>query len=611
MKFLAIATLSLLPLLAAVSARAQFDIYPPEDTASRRQANPLEGGADEEKVRTARALIRRQDYQGAADLLETVWAKDQNNQVVYRLLRSCYQNAKLNEKLLYLAQRAVTTDPQGFEYRIDVAQACVSLQRADEALSGFREALKLVNDEKQYYDLIESLVAGQFDKEALGVIDSLVPKVTDPGPLLFQKGIILERRADYPAAARLYLALTSDTSRMGSDAEKRLLDLLKFEQSSEPVQKELLAQNDSMFSARALQLLSAFYLSTDRYDEAFRLAVRQDSLEGTDGRPLYRVMSYCRDRHQYASAVKAGQYIVAHYPNSPILATAYLALGQALAEMGQTNEALTVYDTALTHLPRPRDQAEALCAIGRIHLNLRNDPETALTYFDSVVNRYPQGLGYMASLQLRPHCFLRRGEFDRARQEFSRLLDMHLNEDACEEVEYYLGLIDFCQHRFDSAAVAFKRILVKYPRGFFVNDALALQVVMDRTEQAPGLLAAYADAAAYELRKMIDSTVVRLTAIACDSNTALTDLALWRLVQISLDRADTTSALQYIDQMATKVPDSYYCPYGLKTKADILLASPASHQEALELYRRLLEQFPDYPFASEVRQRLRQITAGA
>ena len=44
----------------------------------------------------------------------------------------------------------------------------------------------------------------------------------------------------------------------------------------------------------------------------------------------------------------------------------------------------------------------------------------------------------------------------------------------------------------------------------------------------------------------------------------------------------------------------------MKTKADIHFLNPDNLDDAREIYQYLLENYPEYPFTSEVREKMRQ-----
>ena len=76
---------------------------------------------------------------------------------------------------------------------------------------------------------------------------------------------------------------------------------------------------------------------------------------------------------------------------------------------------------------------------------------------------------------------------------------------------------------------------------------------------------------------------------------------------LNVQMGDSAAALESINRLDSGFPDSYYRPYGLKLKADMLMDKIESRDTARAIYRTLLEQFPNYPFASDVRKRLKQL----
>ncbi|MDH4157941.1 MAG: tetratricopeptide repeat protein, partial [candidate division Zixibacteria bacterium] len=187
-----------------------------------------------------------------------------------------------------------------------------------------------------------------------------------------------------------------------------------------------------------------------------------------------------------------------------------------------------------------------------------------------------------------------------------QLSKRQLSDDMMEQVDFHLALVLFFERQFDSARAGFQKLMVEYPRGFYVNDALELLLLMDEAEPAPELLYDYSSALLFEERRLLDSTVARLNGIVDAENKAIADIALYRLATILLDAADTSAALGKIDRLADEFPESYYLPYGMKTKADIYFLNPDSLDRAREIYQNLLENFPEYPFISEVRKKMRQ-----
>jgi len=176
-----------------------------------------------------------------------------------------------------------------------------------------------------------------------------------------------------------------------------------------------------------------------------------------------------------------------------------------------------------------------------------------------------------------------------------------------EEVRYHVALIKFLGKQPDSARAELNRLLVEHPDGYFVNDAIGLMMVMDEAEEAEDLLYDYSNALLFEQTRQYDSMAVKLELLASAENPALADDALYRLMRISFDHLDTAAAKGYADRLINDFADSYYAPFGLKARADLLRLDSRTREEAADIYRELLKEHPNYPFASEIRAVLRQL----
>lgn len=607
-------TLKLSVLLVVAVALTTSTSHAQKPTPQQREEvelmNPFKGmDQTQQKLQTVRSLMRQRDYQNAAALLETLWADNPDDVSVYNLLKSCYNQLKLHEKMLGIVEPRVEAHPDNYAWRIDLAQTLVHLHQHERARREYAKAVALAPTERESARALEGMSGAGFDSTALHLIDSLVPGVDNPGPILFQRGRVLEKQKQFGPAAIEYFSLLADTTRLGADAEKRLLDLLKFEESSAIVEDHLMGLADTVSNARALRLLSEHYLSSGNPDRGFELAIRRDSLEGGQARALLHYMITCRERKMYEPAARMGRYILDNYDTTPALSQTWFTLGEVLTALGQYDEAQAVYDTAFAGLPRSRDRSEALVRIGRLWLDYRYEPARALTYFDSVVQHYRSGIGYLEALRLRPLSHLRLGDLDRADELFDELNEKQLNELAHEEINYHQGLIHFYRKEYDSAKADFKALMVRYSDGFYINDALKLQMIMDRAQGSDEALYDYSNALLFEQQRMYDSMAVALEKIVAAPSSVLADLALYRLSDLAMNQADTVAALEYVNRMGEKAPESYYYPFGLKLKADVLSqqGDPESMEQARDIYRTLLTEHVNYPFISEVRESLRSL----
>ena len=562
------------------------------------------------RIKLARRLIRVQQYDNAADLLETVYEGNPEDPVVQNLLRSCYDILGQHAKAELLIRKIIEREPNVLGHRTYLAELLARMGRDDECMAAYAEAVSLTTPEnlKDQTLLVRSMTSCGKDDLALQRIELVRRSSGNPTLFAMERGTVLEGKRDYRAATEEYLAiLDTDTTHQTGQAERRLMAMLEFNGSSKEVEAVLMTLADSTAGERTLNLLADFYIKTGRFENAFNYALKQDSLAGFGGLPLLNFLHQCRDRNSWAEVARMADYILERYPQAEFVTEVSAQQADALAQLGRAPEAIAAYERVFEGAAQPRTRGDALCGIGEVYFETLQDFATARLYFDSVVAHYPRGFSFLNARKNIPHCYLREGNLARARQEFAALSGMRQLEDFQEEMTYYLALTAFFENKYDSADAGLRKLMVDYPRGFYVNDALGLVLLIEEAQGDNNLLACFAEALYFREQDRLDSTRARLTAVAEAGNQALADVALYRLAQLDLDVQDSTAAMISIDRLIADFPDSYYLPYGMKIKADMLMSGKQGAEEARGLYRRLLEVYPDYPFASEVREKLRKL----
>ncbi|MFZ1684561.1 MAG: tetratricopeptide repeat protein, partial [Candidatus Zixiibacteriota bacterium] len=455
---------------------------------------------------------------------------------------------------------------------------------------------------------LRSEISRSMDTEAAGLLDSLRRQRKDSAMFGLERGQLYEHARDYKGAVKEYVPLMkSDTDYVTMEAQRRLTALLEFSDSRASIETALLAAAKNSSNQYLARLLTDHYIKSDQFDKAYEFAIKRDSLAGLKGSSLIYFMRQCHDRKLYTQVVRLGDYVLSHYGNGPAYIDASLSYADALAHLGKSPEAIARYDQLIASSERPQDKAEALLQIGMVYFDYLKDYTKALVYFDSVVNHYQMGYSFIGARRMRPYCFIRMGKRVEARAALSEMKLQPSMDELNEEVTYQLAMLNFYDQAYDSASAGLRRMIVDYPRGFYVNDAIQVLAAMDDTKEKPELLPDFATALAYEDEEKYDSCRTWLDRVARVEGSPLADDALFRLSQVCMKLSDSTGALESIDRLTDGFPDSYFIPFGLKQKADILCSRPDRIAEGKELYKRILERYPNYPLASDVRKRLRTL----
>jgi tetratricopeptide (TPR) repeat protein len=588
--------LSVVVLLAALAS----------STNAVQQGDP---GYDE-KITTVRQLLKSRNLDGAIAMLEVMFESSPTDQLVINLLRNTYEDSKNYAKSELLARRLVEQDSTSYNWRIYLAESLAKQGQIGPAEMEYRAAyaLTLPADSGRLYGIFQSMMAFGAHNGALAIIDDIRARSGQDKAFGLQRGMMLQLDRRYAESAReLFSVLSDDSAYAAGDAERQLLSLLEYADATADVEQVLMSVTGNVNSVRALRLLTSYAIKVGEYDRALEFAVRQDTLQKGQGAPLADLVRQCFDRKAYDATVRAAEYTLARYDNGPFLSQLRFQHAEALAKLGRHDASLAAYQKIAATIPTQADRGDAYCGIAELYLDQTNDPKQAINYFDSVLALPTRGVSYLKAVRLTPVCYIRLGDYETAALRLEKIVTMGFSDDILEEAEYRLSLLELFGHKFDSTKIMLKKLMVDHPRGMYVNDAMQMMIDLDQVLPDTTLLGLYARAVEYDTRRIPDSARRALGQLADAPDQKLADVALYRLAKLEVGENDTTAALGALDHLTETFPESFYRPYGLKLKADLIVDRTNERDKARQIYRELLEKYPNSPFISDARKRLRAI----
>jgi tetratricopeptide (TPR) repeat protein len=566
----------------------------------------------DERITAVRQLIKARNLDGAIAMLEVMHETLPDDQLVTNLLRNCYEESANWGKAELLARQLVGRSPDNLIWELYLAESLAKQKSTDSAVAHYRRAYQLAApaDSGRLYGIFQSMMAFGAHVGALDLVDSVRAKSGNKRAFGLQRAMMLQLDRRYAESAREFFSVVSeDTTYAAGDAERQLLSLLAYPEATDEVEGVLNAVPGQVGSGRALRLLMTNAIRLGNYERALTFALRQDSLgtETVPGTALADYVRQCFDRKAYEAAVKGAEYALSRYSTGPFVAQLRFNHADALSNLGRVEPALATYQHIIATSPNPADKSDAYCGIGELYLEQNNDPRRASVYFDSVRALPSRGAAYLSAVRLSPMCDIRAGDYDKAVQNLRGIINAQFSDDIMEEAEFRLALLDLFAHRFDSSKAALKKLMVSHPRGLYVNDAMQLTIDMDQVLPDTTLLVMYARAVESETRRMTDSARQAYGMLADAADQKLADVALYRIAKLELTQSDTSAALRALDALTERFSESFYRPYGLKLKADLIVERPSERDKARLIYRELLEKYPNSPFVSDARSRLRAL----
>jgi tetratricopeptide (TPR) repeat protein len=185
---------------------------------------------------------------------------------------------------------------------------------------------------------------------------------------------------------------------------------------------------------------------------------------------------------------------------------------------------------------------------------------------------------------------------------------------------FLLAKLDLAQGHLGTSRDRFAAVALDNPAAPYANDALQMGLTVAEELQnptgGPDLLLRYARAVWWDLAAEPDSQRVALerylerAAVQVDLQEPqpLLERARLELARLERQRGRIDAALQQLERIVLDQPDGRLAPAALALRGEILAQERGDAAAARREYERLLVQYPDYLFATEIRQRLKELS---
>ncbi len=562
-----------------------------------------------EEVDRARRLMQFREYRRAAEVLEEYINSGAKTPLAYDLLIQCYEQSKEYDRLTAFLKKRIEMQPPTFRLYLDLGKALLWAEQPDSATACFFEAVRFADDKERAYAAVADLYykAGLYDLERR-FLDSARAVTGDSTLAADKMGDALAARQRFAEATEEYLIYMGKDSVAARTGEERIISLMRFPESVDTVMAMLADRISSQTGTEQLRKIYAqMLMEQERFDDAFAFFKRQDSLFERNGVDILIFMQECNKRRKYEQSLGAGDYFLQWHARSSLKNAVQFAMAEAYIGTAQYHDALAAYEDIAGDFIRPAHRAEANLSIGLLYKDHLDDPDKAGEFLNTVIATVPGGPYAVAAQQALGEIAIRGRNLDSAITLYASLLDLDLPPETAERVEFALAETYLFKEEYREAAGRFRQIISRYPRGFYVNDAIQYSLIITETlDEAPKQIDLFSSAEYFRYTKRPDSLEYYLSKICRVGIPSLAPLSYVHLAQLYTDQDRFDEAIAAVDSLERLYPGSYFLPYGLKLKADIFMETPGSREEAMTLYRELLSKYPTYPFAAEIRELIRR-----
>lgn len=561
-----------------------------------------------ESLERAESYLNQGKYEDGIIILEKLQRQKPRDPEVLRLLRRGYQRSKNYGKLLDLLQAGL---PNTANYAEDVsliADCWFKLDQIETAESTLTALLTPPPADQSYHDQAARtyLRNGRYLK-AVEIYELARDHFGQPRLFSRQLADLYEARREYAKAIMEYFWDLQENPRSLSAVQRKIAAIVRMEEGTSELAEALrhiVAEYPENFHAH--RLYAELLLESGDPEAAWPEYLAADNLaENPSDHILYFITRCIEDGH-FSSARRSCLVFFERYPDHQRMLDVKISYARALSGLDRPDSAVAILQEIAHMFPIPEHKAETYLEIGNIYLDELGDPDSAETFFRRALSAGSRvETAFAASMRL-GDCLLIRGDLAGADSAYAACTRLRLRDEQSEVVQFKRAELLFFTEKFDSVGQALKALIAGHPSGFYVNDAIILNLRVDENrEPMDWSLKKFAAASLCVKRKCLDSAQALFWELTVDSTNALADDALFELGRVYAETGRPDSAVMMYGLLGQRYPDGFLMPAALTAQGLVYAERLHQPDSARAAYRRVLTEFADSPYLEEARRRLK------
>jgi outer membrane protein assembly factor BamD (BamD/ComL family) len=369
-----------------------------------------------------------------------------------------------------------------------------------------------------------------------------------------------------------------------------------------------------------LDLLSWLYIERGDYDGALEIAKGLDKARNGRGSDIYGFADGALREGKYDAAMKALEYFQATYPKTnPLYPSVLLAYTRAMElryralpsrTKSDAKDLIERYRTIARENKGGASAPEALLQAARLEADELDEPDDAIATIRALREQFPAFGSMPEATLLEGDLELRVGDIDKARELYTAGASALQSGEDGERYRDLSALrraeVLFFSRQFKEATDQFSA-LTENSASEVANDALAyLFLLQDNAGRNDSALAHYASGSLLlRQRKWRDAIAEMDRAVALEHDGTVADEALFGKAQAEEAMGGAADASATLLGIVAKYAEGSIADRALFHAAELAEGPLGDAKKGLELYTRLLTEYPTSPFVTRARARIR------
>lgn len=567
------------------------------------------------------------DVPAAARIYKELYNADPESRVYFEgLKRTWLVLGRFQELLPYVEQR-VARFPKDYELRITYAEILHATGKTEEANAAWSAVLTPAPTDQGVYMLLgESYTKSRLFAQAASVYQAMRDR--------FGRSLIVTDRL-----ARLYAILGEYRKAASEYGDLLALDPthLSFVQTG----MSLFTSNPAGIEAAInvikdlagirknrpeyLELLSWLYAENNQYQQAFDVAVQLDNMRNAKGSDIYAFADRTLRVGRFDAAIQAYEYFLKTFDRKnpltpPVIYNYVYALESQYNKRGmlmpeQARELIERYREVIEYGKGGSMASQASLQIAHLQAEVLNEPREALrTLTDEI--REVHSISAMNALLFRAELTLRLGQIPEAQKLYQQVcLNRTQSREAtrnCQVAKLRYAETLLYINNFKEAVDSLT-VLTEDVGSDAANDALAwLFILQENLDQNDAALKSFVEGKFKEVQHDWDGVVRAMNIVAERApGSSLADNALFVKAVSQRKAKKFLEARETLLGIVENYKDGTHADQALYLAAEVSDKELGELDKAVELYTKVLVEYPYSQYVAKARDRIRELRQGS
>jgi len=582
----------------------------------------------DQKLALAQSYEQIGEFESAAKIYLELYQSDPSNPLYITSLYRIYTQTKNYAALVNILDTRVEQNPNDIEAFGMLGSTYYLMGNEEKAFEVWRKPLQGENVNPVFYRFIANYA---LDRRAFEFAIELYVEgknvSTDKVLYSFDLARLYSMTMQFEKAAREYCYIISV-----EPSQENLVEARIFENINRPgaldatinVIEDCADNNNLSFS----YLLGRLYVEMKSFEKAYEVFLDIDEKQSSKGRELYNFARQMFAEKEYTLAGDVYNSITERYPDSPILAQAYLGYARSIEaslladyekslplwkpyfllekfQSEKTEEALKAFNVVEQLYKHTEPAYESMLRTAVIKFYLLKDYEGAKEILEIIIKEAVLSQNSAEAYLELGNIALIQGNLDEAVQNFSAITNLRsANEIQKNKAVYRLGKINFYKGNFNEAKQYLSQILTDL-KDNSANDALELLLILNPKMNDSSNLIIYANAEFLAEQKKFNEAADYYRQLSENEQAfVLRTISAIKYGEMLLAVNNYQESIAVLESVVAEGEKNIYADKAVYLLGKINQYGIKNYSKAEEFYQKLLADYPKSIYADDARTQI-------